>query len=508
MKRRSLECLALSGAVAAALLQGAAALADPYAFDLRSRFVREDERDLRPPGLDVEPRIDSALLFVGNINLAENSEDEVDVAGIEAAPAIHATYRSNRADGAFDYTLIGRAFEDEDYDSVSHLLAANGRYMMVRDLLFVNAQAGYSDSVIDSSRSTNYGGTGLFNRGNMVETGRASITPSLTRQFKGLQFDASYTYGRVWYIDSNDAPPTDQLFTGFDEDSEDQRANVSLGTSDADKAATLRAFYDWQRSEYDRSLPYEYERTGLDTSLRLTRSLRLVADGGVETDLTETTTEGGLDADFWHAGFKWEPDSRTSFDARYGERFFGDSYSLQARRESKWLTLKASYSEDPEVETRRIGIDFDPDDFPIPPSPDSGTVSSTPYVAKNAMLTAIAEGVRTQLRLDLYDRKREYIENLQPDERVTGVLFNVARDIGSDLYGEFEARYQDILRGQPSSLPTGPVQFHDYDTDATLRLTWEAYTNFSTSAEAGYLVRTGDSEYDGEWFALRFRYTF
>jgi len=508
MTRRGSEFLALPGAIAAILLHGASALADPYDFDLRSKFTREDERELRPPGLDVQPRIDSALLFVGNINLAENSQDEIDVAGIEGAPGIHASYRSNRADGTFDYTLIGRAFEDEDYDSVSHLLDANGRYMMVQDLLFVNAQAGYSDSVIDAARGTNYGGTGLFNRSNMEETGRASITPSLTHQFKGVRFDASYTYGQVWYFESDDAPPPDLLFTGFNEDSEDQRFNVSLGTRDAGSAATLRAFYEWQHSDYELSLPYEYERTGLDTSLQLSRSLRLVADGGVETDLTKTTTEGGLDAEFWHAGFRWEPDSRTSFDARYGERFFGDSYSLEARRESKWLTLRASYTEDPEVETRRIGVDFDPNDFPLPPSADFSFLSASPYVRKDAVLTAIAEGVRTHLRLDAYDRKRAYIQDLLPDERVTGVLFNVARDIGSDLYGEIDMRYEDILRGQRSILPSEPVQFHGYDRDVTLRLTWEAYVNFTTSAEAGYLARSGDRHYDGEWLALRFRYTF
>src|SRR5687768_11796040 len=244
----------------------------------------------------------------------------------------------------------------------SHLLGAHGSYMLAQDLFFIDAQAGYSDSIIDAGVSTNYGGTGLFNRSNMEETGRASITPRLTKQLGGFQFDASYTYGRVWYFESDDAPPNpDSIFVGFNEDSEDQRAYASLGTADMENAATLKGFYEWRESTFELSQPFRYERTGLDTSLRLTRTLRLVADGGVESDLTESTTEGGLDAEFWHAGFRWQPDSRTYIDARYGERFFGDSYSFEARRETRLLTLRASYSEDPEVETRRIGIDVDPD---------------------------------------------------------------------------------------------------------------------------------------------------
>ena len=279
---------------------------------------------------------------------------------------------------------------------------------------------------------------------------------------------------------------SDSIFTGFNEDSEDQRAYVSLGTSDPDRAATLKGFYEWQESEYELSLPYRYERAGIDTSLRLTRTLRLVADGGVETDLEETTTEGGLDAEFWHAGFRWQPDSRTYVDARYGERFFGDSYSVEVRRESRWLTLRASYSEDPEVETRRIGVDFDPDDFPLPPSPDFSFLSAFPYVRKDMMFTAIAEGARTHVRLDVYDRKREYIQAPLPDEDTEGVLFNVARDIGRDLYGEIEVRYEDILRGQQTIPTPGPVSFHGYDRDATLRLSWEAYRNFLASARSGF----------------------
>ena len=127
MTRRGPRNLTLRCALAALLLYGGAAMADVHRFDLRDQFIRERDPELRPPGLDVQPRIDSALLFVGNINLAENSEDEVDVAGIELAPGIFASYRSARADATLDYSFIGRAFEEDDYDSASHLLSAHGQ---------------------------------------------------------------------------------------------------------------------------------------------------------------------------------------------------------------------------------------------------------------------------------------------------------------------------------------------------------------------------------------------
>jgi hypothetical protein len=508
MTAHGVRAFALRCVVAAVLTHGSAASADPYRYDLRSRFLREPDQEERPPGLDLKPRIDSAVYLVGNINLAEESSEEIDTAGIEGSPGLYASYRSNRADAQLDYSLIARAFEEDDYDSVSHLLAADGRYIVVPDLFNISAQAGYSDSIIDAANGTNYGGIGLFNRSNIEETGRASVTPSLTHQFGGFRFDASYTYGRVWYFESDDVANSSQLFVGFNEDSEDQHFNVSIGTNDPDNDATFKAFYEWQDSSFELSRPFRYERAGADASLRLTRTLSLVADGGVETDLTETTTDGGLDSDFWHAGFRWQPDSRTSVDARYGNRFFGDSWSLEARRTTRLLTLRASYVEDPEVETRRIGIDFAPDDFPLPPPSDLSGLSSSPYIRKDALLTAIVEGARTQIRLDAYDRNREYIQEILPDEETTGVLLSIVRDIGADLYGEISGRYEDITQAQRVLPPAEPGTTRGYDRDVTFRVTWQAYLNFMTSAEAGYLARSGDSNYDGEWFAVRFRYTF
>src|SRR4029453_10406675 len=53
-------------------LQALVAQADPYQFDLRSKFIRDPTEETRPQGLYVQPRIESALLFIGNINLAQN----------------------------------------------------------------------------------------------------------------------------------------------------------------------------------------------------------------------------------------------------------------------------------------------------------------------------------------------------------------------------------------------------------------------------------------------------
>jgi hypothetical protein len=475
-------------------------------FDMRYRFETELTKK---PGLFVETWIESALQFVGNLNLAEDPKDEVDLAGIEVRPGIYTSYLSPRAQGFLDYNLIGRVWEDSDYNEISHRLAAQGQYAVIPEWFRIEGAASYTDVVLDPSRSYNYGGSGLFYNDNLSERATASLSPVVSHDFADFRFDARYTYGRVWYLDKPDRPGR-PIFSIYQDDSIDQQALVSFSKREQRDAFSGRIYYEWQESEFETTVPYRFERAGAEVGFRLTRTLSLVADGGVESDLDQSTTKGGLDSEFWHAGLEWRPDERTVVDARYGERFFGESWKLSVSRETRYLTMRLSYVEDPQVETRRIGINFDPDDLPLPdPGLDLSGFTSFPYVGKDATATFLSEGARTKLRLDVYDRKREYIQDFPPDEETQGVRFNALRDFGAYLYGEFDTRYDDVVSGRRNpDIGSGDLVYHYYDWNVIGRVNWEVYTNFRATAEAGYLNRSGSTDYDGQWVAFRFRYTF
>ena len=490
------------------LTASSVAHAELYNFDLRSRF--DDSREIREEkqGLFVQPRIESALYLVGNINLAEDPKDEIDVAGVEAVPGIYASYLTPRADAYLDYSLIGRAFEDSDYDEISHRLTASGGYLVVPEWFRIQGQATYSDGILDPTRGYNYGGVGLFGGSNRTEVATASVTPVLNHDFRDFTLDARYSYGRVWYLDQPDTPER-PIYSLYQDDSTDQNAYVGITTREERWRATMRLFYEWQKSEFERTVPYNYERAGVDLGFRLSRTVRVVADGGVESDLDESTTAGGLDATYWHAGFEWRPDERTTLDARYGERFFGESWRVQLNRETRYLTVTLSYVEDPQVETRRIGINFDPDQFPPPDlNQDLSGFTSYPFIHKAALATLLAKGARTRVRLDVYDHKREYIRIFPPDSETQGVRLNAIRDIGANLYAEFDSRYDDVVSGRRNFDLDDELTYHYYDWEVLGRISWEAYRNFLASAEAGYLSRSGDRDYDGQWIAFRLRYTF
>jgi len=473
----------------------------------RAEFGQGAGQESLPMGLMFEPRLEGAIQYANNTNLASSGGDSA--AGIELAPGVYAAYNSGQFTGALDYSLIGRLWDDGDLDDVTHALAANGRWNAIPELFFIGANASYGDTLIDSQGGGNYGNLGVFNSGNITEQATASIRPTLQKQFKDFEFRAAYSYGRVWYMDKGKGQaPSDPQFTSYArDDSQNQSADVSLGLIPGQRRYFGKAFYTWNRSEFDRSLPFEFERAGFDGGWELSRSLSFVGDVGKERALDESTTAGGLDSDFWSAGLLWSGANRSTLEGRYGERFFGSSYLIKIRHSARLLEFNASYAETPQVDTRRVSLDdFEPGELPpwLDPSLDLGAFNSEPFVGKNSRIGLSAKGSRTTLGLRVFDTQREYLNELIGDEHITGVAFIASRDLARNASVDFQASYTDRQRDATNLVIGSPVQAsHNYDTDFTLRGNRDFGPQLIASLEAGYFTRSGSNSYDGWWIGLR-----
>ncbi len=459
-----------------------------------------------PRGAVFEPRLEAAAQYANNINLAEDGQDQIDTFGLELAPGFFASYSSGEIRAAIDYSLIGRAWEDSDFNDVSQQLSANGEWRAVPEWFSVSGQATYTDTVLDPRDGLNYGGLGIFGSGNLVEVAAVGVTPRFEHRFNDVLATAQYSYGRTWYLDEGKGQPT----SGFvsNQDSTDQDANVRLASAEFDARFFAAVFYDWQKSEFDTALPYEYERSGLDLEAQLTRTLRFVGDVGKESDLDASTTEGGLDSDFWSTGLRWQPSERSSLEGRYGERFFGSSYSANLTHRARMLEFYASYSEEPTVETRTLSLGgFDPGQLaPGSPNVDFGRFNSAPFIARNASAGVTAVGSRTNVSLSAFQYERDYIRGLLPDEDGLGVSLGATRQLASNLSADFTLSYSDY---EQSAAPIGAVvsPTSNYsDVQALFRLNREVGSRLTLSGEMGYLARSGDSDYDGWWLAVRGRW--
>jgi hypothetical protein len=510
-RRREERSMRLTLAVIGVLAGSSASFAQnaPYQAAQRGAYGSGLGQSELPKGGRFEPRIEAAAQYVNNINLAQESDEEIDTFGIEAAPGFYASYSTGSVLAAIDYSLIGRAWEDSDQNDVSHQLNANGQWLAIPEWFNVSGQASYGDTVLDPREGLNYGGLGVFGASNLAEVATAGVMPRISHRFNELQFVADYSYGRTWYLDEGKGQPVVGLVSTR-EDSEDQSARVSLGTAeDAGSKLTGSVFYNWQKSEYERSLPYEFERAGVDLGVQISRTLTLVGDVGKESALDEDTTSGGLDSDFWSAGLRWDPNEQTSAEGRYGERFFGESWSVDITHRARLLEFRASYTEEPTVETRRLSLgDFDPGTLPpgFPPF-DFSIFTSVPYVARNASAGVTAEGSRTNLSLRAFQFERDYVRAGPPDETNLGATFGATRQLASNMSADFSVTYSDYERSSSDLDPSLATISNDKDTTVLVRLNRESGPRLTLSGEAGYLMRSGESDYDGWWLAIRGRWT-
>ncbi len=503
----------LAAACAAALLPGLAAAQvapnNPYQSQQRALVGTGFGQVDAPRGAYLEPRLEAATQYASNINLAEDSADKIATYGLELAPGIYASYNTGRVNAALDYTLIARAWDDSDYNDLGHQLSANGRVVAVPELFYIDADASYGDTIIDPAQSLNYGNMGIFGQKNLAEQATASVSPILRKRFHDLEVEAAYSYGRVWYLNPGKSQSTTVGALSYD-NSVDQAAHFSLGTVREGRKLNGRIYYEWNKSDYDRAVPYQYERAGFDGSFLMTRTLSLIGDVGRESKLDQSTTQGGLDGQYWDAGLRYAPDARTSAEARYGERFFGSSYSGSIEHRARFIDVTMSYSEEPSVQTRGLSLgEFDPGT--IPPGPDGGIdggrLNSQPYISKDGRIAIVAKGSRTEISLNAYDTKRDFIRNAFGDEHGQGVSLGATRKLASNFSIDASAAYMDITRNASTTIIDPLVSSHDYDTQAIVRANREFGPRITASLEAGFLNRSGSSNYDGWWVGLRGKWT-
>lgn len=478
----------------------------PYEATQRETVGEGFGRTAAPQGLVFVPRLEVAAQYAHNFDLSETTGTQLNAFGLEVAPGAYASYRSPVFMGALDYALVARGWDESDYNDISHRLAANGRWTAVSDLLYLDGRASYDDVVIDAAQTLNYGNIGIFGQSNLAERASAALAPTLFKRFNNFNLETGYSYGRVWYLNPGKGQDTTTNDVIDNDDSRDQSARFAFGTNDDPRKLNWSVAYNWDRSDFRRAVPYEFERAGLDLSWQLGLALRLLADVGKESALDESTTQGGLDSDFWNAGLRWSPGRMTSVEARFGDRFFGRTYSGNISHRSRLLEVTASYSEEPNVQTRGISLGtFDPGTLPPGGDPgiDSGRLNAQPAVFKISRVKIAARGSRTTVALQAFNMNLDYLRPGFEDERSKGASVAASRRFASNFSVDASANYSDFVRSA-GLVETNPfASSHVYDTQLLLRANREFGPKVTSSLEAGYFNRSGTTTYDGWWIGLR-----
>jgi len=366
------------------------------------------------------PRIGVGAVTTDNVALAPEGLEEDELA-LRVRPGFVLTNDdSGRLDAEINYELDSLFYtEDGDRDESFHNLAAQGLLEAVPRRFFIAGSAVYDQAIIDADAPIPLSNVSITT--NRADYWSADVNPYFIQEIgSNLYARADYAFGVVRYDDVDPAQGSNV------DDLERRNVIGTFGTRPDNPGIAWAVIYDSQVVDYDRFGQYELESAIADIRFPVGQQWMLIGRGGVETDATTDARTGGLEADLWEAGIRFERSRDEFIELRAGNRFFGNTYFVEIEKGRGRGRINLSYNEQPTT----IGLEqlLLPD---VEQTPGEGPgfqitdLSDDLYVNKELAARLSWSTARMTFGLDLRDIKREYLENDVTDgEQSAGFSWN------------------------------------------------------------------------------------
>jgi hypothetical protein len=366
------------------------------------------------------PRIGVGAVTTDNVALQPDGLEQDELA-VRLRPGFMLTNEdSGRLDAEVTYELDALFYtEDSDRDESFHNLAAQGLLEAVPRRFFIQGSAVYDQAIIDASAPIPLSNVSITS--NRADYWSADVNPYFIQEIgSSLYARADYAFGAVRYDDVDPAQGSNV------DDLERRNVIGTFGTRPDNPGIAWTAVYDSQVVDYDRFGQYELESAIADVRFPVGQQWVLIGRGGVETDATIDARTGGLEADLWEAGLRFERSRDEFIEVRAGNRFFGNTYFAEIEKGRGRGRINLSYNEQPTT----IGLEqlLLPD---VEQTPGQGPgfqitdLNDDLYVNKELAARITWRTARMTFGLDLRDIKREYLENDFTDgEQSVGFSWN------------------------------------------------------------------------------------
>ncbi|MDH3282421.1 MAG: TIGR03016 family PEP-CTERM system-associated outer membrane protein, partial [Gammaproteobacteria bacterium] len=371
-------------------------------------------------GADIGGAIRLGVSQTDNVFLS-TSPDEVDDVVMQASPSLSIVHKSPNLDANLEYTFDWYRYSDSKTTSKYHHGEVTLTGRAFEDNLTVDVGAQRSQVLGDPEDVIPPGSSPLS--GNLVDEDELWFNPRFRQAIGGaVTLVASYRYSKIQF---------DQPLT---QENTNQSGNFGLENYRAGQGLTWALRYDWNRSEYDISVPWENRRATAELGFWVNAKTRMFGAGGKESSW-DNPFDPALDDPFWEAGFAYSPSDNLSAEFAAGERSFGSSWrgrlDFTFRRGSTLL----SYDESPTTTgfDRSGGrwnlVDADiVDDFLNRPG------SAERYISKRLNWDLNLEFRRTKFIISVFDENRsDRISadgTLIDDQSQTGVTVNFSWQAG------------------------------------------------------------------------------
>jgi hypothetical protein len=276
--------------------------------------------------------IDLGIMRSDNIFLATDGDEQSETI-YTISPEFYLTSDDDRFQADLRYQPQALLYSEfDEADEVFHNLDASLTTTLVRERLFLTVNAANFQSISDPEERIPSGNLSLS--GNRTESRVLQAMPYWQQKIgqADLLVQGSYT----------DLTYEDERF----QSSNSLDGYLQLGNIERQQGFAWQLDYQYRRTEYEVSPPWDFQRAALNIGAWINATTRLFVAGGSETSF-DNYLEPDMDSDFWEAGFQYAPNARINLELAAGDRSYGTSargnFSYRLRRGE----LSFTYDEGP-----------------------------------------------------------------------------------------------------------------------------------------------------------------
>lgn len=304
---------------------------------------------------EIEPYVEVIATYTDNLYLLQEGFEISDYVG-QLNPGINIVRNEGRITTDTSYRMQNIFFaDDSDLDTIFHQLDSATTLEIAVEKFFIDLDASIGQSVLDPTRPIST--SNVITTSNYGDVTYVDVNPYLIQRLGNSSAYArvDYTWGIGRYEDFGL-----QTFSRVD-DFDQTSWSGYLGTAQRDAGFDWALTYDRQSVDYETISDYKFERAGVMTAIPVSRNFRFLLLGGLESDVFLGRGIGGLDSDYWEAGFRVSSGERNTFEVRTGERFFGSTYFGNFEFEGDVVNASVTYTENPTTSALSGPGSFDAD---------------------------------------------------------------------------------------------------------------------------------------------------
>ncbi|MBT9538611.1 TIGR03016 family PEP-CTERM system-associated outer membrane protein [Thiobacillus sp.] len=276
-----------------------------------------------------EPSVGGTATYTDNANQSGVNPEDALIFTVRPSFSLRSE-GSRRIQASLGYSLSGVARYGEDQSTdLNHNLGALGKAELVEDFLFIDGTASISQELISLTGSP---ADANINDSNRAAVGTYSISPYIKKRL-GTFADAQVRYTTGGAIFENDVASNSNINA--------LTAELTNGTHFNNLSWEIN--YSLRKANNSTTADTTFERVSASAGYAFTRKFRVF--GTVGQDWNDYLSTSGTSGSSWSTGVGWSPTSRTSVEASFGERYFGNTYSLSASHRTRISRWTASYSE-------------------------------------------------------------------------------------------------------------------------------------------------------------------